>query len=162
MNLGGIILLISIIINILLSILYLVIYKNNSNIYYWILASITILLILITVLYFMKNDKPIILAARLSEAEEYKEKYALSDTGISNDFYQNMFTTSEDRVKANSPVGKCPSHAAHSHTCVWDNRKDAEKYCDEINECKGFYKFGEQFAGLGDAQYYNYALKGTY
>tara|TARA_B100000131_G_C18058317_1_gene589404 strand:+ start:1003 stop:1326 length:324 start_codon:yes stop_codon:yes gene_type:complete len=107
----------------------------------------------------MKHENPPIILA----SEQYKEKYNLKNLSKQNDFYKNMFNTSEERIASNSPAGKCPHHPAHPNTCVWNNIDEASTNCEAMNSCKGIYQFSvgdnQFYAGLGEKDIYYYELK---
>lgn len=165
MNFGGIVLIISIFINILLGVLYLFTYKNNANIYYWILACTILLLTIMTILYTIKADKPAVLVLKGEEEFMLKENFEFGTFTKLNDFYANMFATKEKREEKDSTAGlSCPFHEAHPYTCVWKNKGKAVTNCGKMDECKGLYKYtdrdgNEYYVGLGDQTKYNYSLK---
>lgn len=163
MNFGGIVLIISIFINILLGVLYLFTYKNNANIYYWILACTILLLTLMTILYTIKADKPAVLVLKGEEEYMFKENFKFGKFTKQNDFYSNMFSTKKKREQTDNTNLSCPFHEAHPYTCVWDNKDEAVANCGEIGDCKGLYRYtdgtGVNYVGIGKQTKYFYSIK---
>jgi hypothetical protein len=145
MNTGGIVLLVSIILNMIACCAYLFLHYNKS-LSYWFLVIVILVSIVLLVTLLVQDCLHVVLS----------ENYSYN-TPTNFALVTNILSSINDDSDPD-----CPQNDTYPRTCVWEDKQIAIDRCEAMDDCKGiFYDKRDTENDEGDDLYVGFRSKRT-